>query len=620
MTITSSPNINYLWADLMIEELIRNDVNTFCISPGSRSSALTMAVANNPKAKSLIHFDERGSAFRALGIISATRKPCVVITTSGTAAGNVFPAVIEASKKKVPLIVLTADRPPELRFTGAHQTIDQNKIYGEYVRWYFDLPCPTEDIAPEFVLTTVDQAVSRSLGNPSGPVHINCMFREPLAPAKTRLKSVPSIQKWQKGSSVYTKYVLPQSTLPSAEIDHIYQNIKQIKQGIIVVGKLSNLNEQNSVLKLSEKLNWPIFADVSSGLRLGCDHKNVIHYFDQILLSDKSQKQFRPDGILHLGGRITSKRWYEYIEAVAPKQYIMVLNHPLRNDPLHNVTTRIQCSIGKFCELVVKRITQRSGNKFLSKWRELNASIDQSIDKFFQKQSELSEPQTARIITQLTPSNHALFVSSSMPIREIDSYGATNGRSIIFGSNRGASGIDGTIATATGFATALKKRTTLLIGDLAFLYDLNSLSMVRELESPMVIVVQNNNGGGIFSFLPIQADNPKFEQYFGTPHHLSFHGASDLFNLNYVLVDTPDVFAKTYTVALKSTTSTIIEVPTNRTANLKLHQQLQNYIEGTINKILNTNIVRSHHDKNNHPVRRNINLGYSRKLRRYQVR
>ena len=133
MTAEPTPNINYLWADLMIEELIRNGVNTFCISPGSRSSALTMAVANNPKAKSLIHFDERGSAYRALGIIAATRKPCAVITTSGTAAANVFPAVIEASKKKAPLIVLTADRPPELRFTGAHQTIDQNKIYGDWV-------------------------------------------------------------------------------------------------------------------------------------------------------------------------------------------------------------------------------------------------------------------------------------------------------------------------------------------------------------------------------------------------------------------------------------------------------------------------------------------------------
>ena len=293
MTIQSSPNMNYLWANLMIEELIRNGVNTFCISPGSRSSPLVLAVANNPKAKSLIHFDERGSAFRALGIASAMRKPCVVITTSGTAAANVFPAVIEASKKKVPLIILTADRPPELRFTGAHQTIDQNKMYGEYVRWFFDLPCPTEAIALEFILTTIDQAISRAKGNPGGPVHINCMYREPLIGAG--LKSTPTYLKticnWEKDTSPYTQYVPSNAHLDQNAIKELIDKIENIKSGIIVVGKLSSLKEQKSVLKLTEKLNWPVFADISSGLRLGNAHKNIIHYFDQILLSDQYQKQ-----------------------------------------------------------------------------------------------------------------------------------------------------------------------------------------------------------------------------------------------------------------------------------------------------------------------------------------
>jgi len=477
MNFPKSPNINYLWADLMIEELIRNGVDTFCISSGSRSSPLTLAVANHPKAVSLIHFDERASAFRALGIISATRKPCAVITTSGTAAANVFPAVIEASKKKVPLIILTADRPPELRFTGAHQTIDQTKIYGEYVRWYFDLPCPTEDIALEFVLTTVDQAVSRAHGDPSGPVHINCMYREPLAPVKTRFKSASTmraIEAWQKETSVYTNYVLPKTILTSANIEQICQKINKIKSGIIVVGKLSGSREQRGVLKCAEKLNWPVFADISSGLRLGNTHKNIIHYFDQILASDTLGKQNRPDGILHLGGRITSKRWYEYMGSLSPKQTIMVLDHPLRNDPLHNVTTRVQCSVSVFCDFLEKRSTQRGGNKFLSQLQKLNTSVHRSIEEFFKNESTLSEPLTARLITQWAPQESALFISNSMPIREIDSFGTSNGNAILCGANRGASGIDGTIATAVGFASGLQRRTTLLIGDLAFLYDLNS--------------------------------------------------------------------------------------------------------------------------------------------------
>ena len=621
----------------MIEELIRNGVDTFCISPGSRSSALTMAVANNLKATSLIHFDERGSAYRALGIISATRKPCVVITTSGTAAANVFPAVIEASKKKVPLIVLTADRPPELRFTGAHQTIDQNKIYGDYVRWFFDLPCPTTNIAPEFILTTIDQAVSRAKGNPGGPVHINCMYREPLVGAGlsrtealargvlgTEVKPASiyckAIRNWEKRESSYTEYIPSTNSLGKQEIKHITEQVNKIESGIIVVGKLADPNEQQSVMALSEKLNWPVFADISSGLRLGSDHKNIIHYFDQILLSDKFQKQCRLDGILHLGGRITSKRWYEFIEAATPSQYIMVLNHPLRNDPCHTVTTRIQCRVETFCNSVTKQIAQRKSNKLLSQLQKLNASVHQGIERFFYKEDTLSEPQTARLITRSIPHNSALFVASSMPIREIDSYGTPNHNPVIFGSNRGASGIDGTIATAVGFATALEKRATLLIGDLAFLYDLNSLSMVRDLKNPMVIVVQNNNGGGIFSFLPIHSIGANFEKYFGTPHHLTFHAAADLFNLNYINVYSPDEFAKTYTIAHKSQTSTIIEVPTNRNENLAIHQQLQAHIKRNLNSVLNKNHMRNDHDKNHNRIRKTINLGNSRKLRRYQVR
>lgn len=347
MIATASPNINHLWADLMIEELIRNGIDTFCISPGSRSTPLTVAVARHPKAQSFIHFDERGSAFRALGIAAATHHPCVIITTSGTAAANLFPAIIEASKKKLPLIVLTADRPPELRSTGAHQTIDQVKMYGDYVRWQFDMPCPTTDIAPEFVLTTIDQAISRAMDNPNGPTHINCMYRElqELEEVKPAWKSyLKSISAWQKNSDAYTQYVVSKPQLQRADLDLIVAKIKGIKSGIIVVGKLSDTQEQKNVLKLAEKLNWPIFPDVVSGLRLGITHKNIISYFDQILLSSKFQTKYKPDGILHLGGRITSKRWYQYMEKVAPSQYIMALSHPLRNDPLHNVTTRVQCT------------------------------------------------------------------------------------------------------------------------------------------------------------------------------------------------------------------------------------------------------------------------------------
>src|SRR3989338_1703632 len=182
MNFAKSPNLNQLWADLLVEELVRNGVEYFCLAPGSRSSPLVAAVAAQKKAKSFIHFDERGVPFHALGYVAATRKPCALICTSGTAVANFFPAIIEATKKKLPLIVLTADRPPEFMKSGADQTIDQSAIFGNYCKWQFDFPCPTEEINPEFVLTTIDQAVFQAKSMIPGPVHINCMFREPLAP------------------------------------------------------------------------------------------------------------------------------------------------------------------------------------------------------------------------------------------------------------------------------------------------------------------------------------------------------------------------------------------------------------------------------------------------------
>src|SRR3989338_1699783 len=230
-------NLNQCWSSLIIEELIRNGVEYFCLAPGSRSSPLAVAVATNPRAKSFVHFDERALAFHALGYASATRKTCAVITTSGTAAANLFPAIIEASKKKLPLIILTADRPPESRATGANQTIDQVKIFGEYVRWQFDMPCPTTDIPANFVLTTVDQAVFRANGELKGPVHINCMYREPLV--GNRRESVPAELKcWQNSRTPYTAYVTAEKKLGVDTVNELAQKIRGIKQGIIVVGKL----------------------------------------------------------------------------------------------------------------------------------------------------------------------------------------------------------------------------------------------------------------------------------------------------------------------------------------------------------------------------------------------
>ena len=574
-------NLNQFWSSLIIEELIRNGVDYFCVAPGSRSSPLAVAVAANPRAKSFVHFDERALAFHALGYASATRKACAVITTSGTAAANLFPAIIEASKKKLPLVILTADRPPELRATGANQTIDQIKIFGEYVRWFFDVPCPTTDIPPGFVLTTIDQAVFRANGELKGPVHLNCMYREPLFEnGRDSSRAVPTdLKYWQDSRTPYTSYFCSGDTYQKERYvsPEIEEKIRGIKRGVIVVGKLASMAEQKNVLALAEKLNWPVFADVTSGLRLGCPHKNVIHYFDQILLGrDRSRPV--PTGVLHLGGRITSKRWYDYVQKINPAEYIMVLNHPLRNDPLHGVTLRVQARVGDFCDALARKITKGKTNPFLSSLQKLNGRIDRIIEEYFGKEARLSEAAAARLVTQHIPVSDGLFLASSLPVRHVDMYADPRGNAVTVGANRGASGIDGTVASACGFAAGLGRRVTLLIGDLALLHDLNSLAMLKNSPQPLIIVVLNNDGGGIFNFLPIAQFKNGFEKFFGTPHGLTFAPAAEMFDLNYANPATKDDFVRAYQAALHSNTSTLVEITSDRKQGVAVAKRLQEQI------------------------------------------
>lgn len=581
----NSPNITYLWASLMVEELIRNGADYFCIAPGSRSSPLTMAAADNPRAKTFVHFDERGLAFHALGYVAATKKAAVLICTSGSAAANFFPAIIECSKKKLPLIVLTADRPPELRFTGANQTIDQVKIFGEYVRWNFDMPTPTADIKPAFILTTIDQAVFRSKELPPGPVHINCMLREPLAPIKNN--SIPKnylkgLKDWQQNQKPFTQYITTKQAFEFDQTQNLLDQVNSIKHGIIAVGKLNGREEEEGVLRLSEILKWPIFPDITSGLRLGHKHQNIIHYFDQILLSSKIQKSIKADGVVHLGGRMTSKRFGDFIQTIKPQKYVMVLNHPLRNDPLHNVTIRVQSSVSGFCKTVNAQLKIREEGFILNTLIKANKNIHHLFEKNLSAPNTLSEPAVCRWLSEIIPHHHGLFIANSLPIRAMDSFANVSGQAVTVSANRGASGIDGNIATATGFAAGRKKAATLLIGDLAFLYDLNSLAMLKNLSNPLIIVVLNNNGGGIFSFLPIAGNNKKFERFFLTPHNLTFPSAAELFKINYSQPKNKKDFLKVYKSAGKNKKSSIIEIQTQKEHNVEIYQRLKVLIQSTL--------------------------------------
>jgi 2-succinyl-5-enolpyruvyl-6-hydroxy-3-cyclohexene-1-carboxylate synthase len=580
-----APNINCLWAALMVDELVRLGVGLFVICPGSRSSVLALAAANHPRAVTLTHFDERGGAFYALACGAGSGSPAAIISTSGTAAANFLPAVVESSRKKVPLILLTADRPPELRHTGADQTIEQPGLMGSYVRFEFDLPCPTTAIPAAMVLTTIDQAVYRARHPLPGPVHLNCMFREPLAPVsdgRDLAGYTAGLDRWKNGVRPYTIIAAPETRLSVAAAVGAAKVLNAARQGIIVVGKLRSDHERAAVLVLADKLQWPVFPDVSSGLRLSPSRGPVVHYFDQLLLNQHLASDLAPDCVLQLGGRMTSKRLNQFIETVRPKEYIMVLPHALRHDPGHQVTLRIESPVASFCAGVTGPVRRRRPGARLERLLKLSGAVGRKLDRL--AAAGLSEPSVIRHVSVHILSGQALFIGNSMPVRDMDMYGATRARDILIGTNRGASGIDGLMASACGFARGSGRPLTLVIGDVSLLHDLNSLALVASAAKPVTIVVLNNNGGGIFSFLPVGQFKPGFERCFAAPHGLSFKAAADMFGLAYARPATLKAFAAAYARAVGGVRHTIIEVMSDRDGNFRLHQEWQEAVRRIIDQ------------------------------------
>ena len=572
-----SPNINRVWADLMVEELVRSGIDFFCIAPGSRSTPLTTAVAAHPKARHLVHFDERGTAFCALGYGRATRRPAVWITTSGTALANGYPAIVEAATDGVPMLLLTADRPPELRQTGANQTIDQVKLFGEYTRWFFDLPTPTVDIDPAMVLTTIDQAVYRAQRTPGGPVHLNCMFREPLAPTPDGHDYAPylaGLSSWMEQDHPFTHYATAAPQVDESDIEMVWQQLDNVTRGVVVAGKLETRAQGEAVVRLANRLGWPLFPDIGSQVRLGAAERmnTRIGPYDLLLNNFTFRAEQGPEAVLHIGGRATSKWLAQWLKQHRPT-YLVVNENPARLDLNHHVTHRIESDVVTFCERLGDRTASAPAvTPWLDGWREAETQARQTLSIFFEVEEALSEPLVAHLVARHSPEEYGLVLASSMPVRDMDMFAPTDGPVLPVAANRGASGIDGLVATAVGFGEGLERPVTLLTGDLALLHDLNSLTMLRD--RPVVVVVLNNDGGGIFHFLPIAAHEEVFEPFFGTPHGLTFAAAADLFGLAYHHPTTPDAFVKAYQRACDRPTGTLIEVTTERVANHALHRRV----------------------------------------------
>ncbi len=526
-------------AKLLIEALVKQGVRDFCLSPGSRSTPLTLAIAEHPEAISHVHFDERGMAFQALGIAQGSKRPVVVCVTSGTAVGNLFPAVMEAFHSHTPLIILTADRPPEERDCGANQTIDQVKIFGSFVREAVDLPCPSNSIPDAYFVGRIARALFKAQ---QGPVHLNCMFREPL------FSETPC--PWPE---VPERTYVPLQTVP-VDLEKWAHLFSFEKKGIIIAGKLSS---SDGIAELAEKLKWPLFADLLSGIR-----GNGIFYYDLLL---KAQEDFSTECVLHFGGRFLTKSLLHYLEKCKPKLYVHVSEDPSHYDPAHLVTHHMPSCPALFCQYMLTAVKTQQDSTWLNMWKEPEEHIKTHLQETLKKESE---PGLMHTLATILPYEWTLFLSNSMPVRDADAFlFRKEGFGPIF-SNRGVSGSDGNIATGVGVAIGTQAPTLAVLGDQAFLHDLNSLALLKKSPYPIILLVINNGGGGIFSLLPIAKKTPHFEKFWAAAHTMTFEKAAELFDIPYQkgIENLEALFQQPQTC--------IVEMTSSRQENVRIHEQL----------------------------------------------
>jgi len=553
---------NAAWAEALIEGLADAGVRRFVISPGSRSTPLTLAAARCPLVDSVIHFDERGAGFHALGMAKAGRAPVGLICTSGTAAANYLPAVAEAAYAAVPLILLTADRPPELIDVGANQTIRQTAIYGAHVRWTRDLPCPAPELSEHAAYAVAWDAVRRAVAAPAGPVHLNVPFREPLIAHGRALRTTG------RRSDAPVIHA-PKRTPDPAAIDDLAERLAAAERPCIIAGSGLAPENAEAVAALAQAVACPLLADVLSGLRR-TDLERVACY-DLLLLDEAWADAFRPDVAVRFGAPPLSKRLNRRLAELHDTVHAMVAGDARRLDPDMTTTLRIDGDPASACAELIERLGKVSANAERSAWADRLTTCERRARALLAQRAQaasLDEPGAVRIALEAAAPRDAVFLGNSLPVRHADLSGVSVPPGTTIHANRGASGIDGNVATAAGIARMIPGRVIAVIGDLALLHDLNSLALLRTPSSDgppprVTILAINNDGGGIFHLLPVHRETDVFERCFATPHGMDFAHAAAQFGLPYRRVETADALRD---ALAHSDPACIIELHTDRAA------------------------------------------------------
>ena len=573
-------NRNTALASAMAEELARSGVRRAVISPGSRSTPLAVALWRQPEIEVTVILDERSAGFFALGTALAAGVPAAVLCTSGSAAANLHPAVIEADEAGVPMIVLTADRPPELRGIGAGQTIDQLKLYGDAVRWFCEVGThEADDDGLLHFRAVACRAYAAATGDPRpGPVHLNVPWREPLAPISVegQVTATDRLALEGRGEAPLSVVETPTPRADEALLDRLAERIEAAPRGLIVAGRQLHPMLAEPVAALAAAAGYPILAEPTSQLRRGPhDRSLVVSTYDHV--ARDRPPALEPELIVRFGDLPTSKPLRQWLAAIEDLGQVVVDPVGEWREPTKRAETIVRADPIATARSLTERLARLrpgasavAGSPFAAAWLESERAVTDALDGRIAALDELSEPGVWGALGAALRDGDTVFAASSMPVRDLESFLRPGAEGVRIVSNRGASGIDGLVSTSAGLASGSGTRTWAVLGDLALFHDLGGLAAVRD-ASQLRLIVIDNSGGGIFHFLPQAGamDEPEFEALLGTPTGLDPAAAAELYGIGVAI---PSTRAELDEVLAGE--ARMIVVRTDRRRNLELHREL----------------------------------------------
>jgi 2-succinyl-5-enolpyruvyl-6-hydroxy-3-cyclohexene-1-carboxylate synthase len=574
-TSFSAKSLAHLHAAVMVEELRRCGVEVFCVSPGARAIPLILALEGNPGVVTKLFNDERSAAFWAQGAAKGGVFPCLVCT-SGTAAANYLPAVIEASLAGASLLVLTTDRPFELQYGKANQTIPQRDLFAPFAAAAFDIPAPEQRLFPHALLADLDQAVFEARRT-NRPVHMNVAYRKPFIDDAFSMEHLPSeeadvLERWLSTDQPYCDYLLPQACLAEADTQRIVARIAAAHNVVCVAGPLPPTKSTTALRELAMHLAAPLFADINSGLRCDGSHPPVLALYNLYLRGTGAQVP-PADLVLYFGDRIVSEPLREYLE-VQRGDLIVCSPYPLRQDTIENEfmypTMKVWEDPGAFAQVLLASVPRRRPGTLACALDACESAAYQRLVTLLGTESgePLSEGRVIYGVFQHIHDESAVYLSASLIFREAEYFVPTLGKTLHVGANRGATGIDGVLSSGIGLGEGLHEPCTVLIGDQALLHDLNALALVSSASVPVYVIVINNRSGAIFHFFDLGATGERLRN----PHPWNFRGVAENFHLPYVCPSSIEDFVTAYQQAQAARQSTLFEIVVDGEASVQRFQ------------------------------------------------